>query len=95
MKLKPSDFTKYPWSSVLQNMQSEVIAHNIMIILNRKGNEFKDLTWEEYKEERIKDGNFSEEEKSYFNNTIPYCKSAQTASLFSKEWNFNTLSNIS
>ena len=84
--MKPSNFTDYPWSSVLQNSESETIAQNIMKILKRTGNEFRPLYWEEYKEERLKDGNFSSNEKSIFESVITYCKSPQTAILFSKTW---------
>lgn len=85
-ELKPSNFTKHPWSSVLGNSESENIACNIMVILKRTGNEFRPLEWEEYKAERLKDGHFSEIEKKYFDDVIPYCKSADTAVLFSKSW---------
>jgi hypothetical protein len=84
--MNPSHFTAYPWSSVLQNSESEIIALNIMLILKRTGDTFRDLSWEEYKAERIKDGNFSEREKGYFDAVLPYCKSAETARLFSAKW---------
>ena len=84
--MKPSDFTSYPWSSVLQNPESEIVAQNIMKVLKRTGDVFKPLSWEEYKEERMKDGGFSTTEKYYFDKVIDYCKSADTAVLFSKEW---------
>jgi hypothetical protein len=85
-KKKPSDFNKHPWGSVLQNSQSEVVAHNIMVILERTGNKFRKLNWVDYKQERQKDGNFTEGEKYYFDQVIGYCKSADTAKLFSAEW---------
>lgn len=85
-KTKPSNFKKYPWNSVLQKSESETIAANIMVILERTGNKFRPLTWTEYKKERLKDGNFTELEKGYFEEVIPYCKSADTAQLFSKSW---------
>ena len=84
--MKPSDFQIHPWDSVTQDSGSETVALNIMVILYRTGNAFRDLTWDEYKEERQKDGNFSEFEKSKFNNVIPYLKNADTARLFSKDW---------
>ncbi len=86
MKKLPSDFTNYPWSSVLQNSESETIAVNIMKILKRTGNTWRELTFEEYKKEREKDGHFTSKEELYFNDVIPYCKSTDTAALFSKEW---------
>lgn len=86
---KPSSYFFYPWNSVLQNSQSETIALNVMKILARTGNKFRPLKWEEYKEERLCDGNFSDQEKRYFDNVIEHCISPDTAKLFSKEWAFN------
>lgn len=85
--MKPSDFTKHPWDSVLQNTESEIIACNIMNILKRTGNIFRSLTWNEYKNERLKDGNFNETEKKVFEKVKDYCKSPEKAKLFSKDWN--------
>lgn len=84
--MKPSNFTKYPWSSITQNSECETIAKNIMLILKRTGDKFRPLTFDEYKSERLKDGNFTESEKNYFDKVIDYCKSPDTAKLFSKEW---------
>lgn len=86
MAKKPADFNKFPWGSVLRNSECEALAHNVMIILERTGNKFRKLTWDEYKAERQKDKNFSEGEKYYFDKVIGYCKSANTAVLFSTEW---------
>ncbi len=72
--------------SVLQKSEAETIARNIMVILFRTGDTFRPLSWEEYKEERLKDGQFSEGEKRYFDQVIDYCDSPKTAKLFSKEW---------
>ena len=83
---KPSEFAKHPFSSVLQNCESETIACNIMQILKRTGDTFRPLTWDEYKLEREKDGSFTEREKGYFDDVIDYCASDQTARLFSKSW---------
>ena len=85
--LKPSNFCTYPWSSVFGKSEAETIAKNIMVILKRTGNEWRDLSFEEYKDERVKDGNFSEFiEKSYFDDVADYCKSAQMAAKFSPTW---------
>ncbi len=84
---KPSNFTSHPFSSVLRKSEAETIARNIMVILKRTGDKFRELTWDEYKTEREKDGKFSNGEKSYFDQVIGYCKSAETAKLFSKAWN--------
>jgi hypothetical protein len=86
MKTKPSDFMSFPSCSEEQNYESEMIAYNIMVILKRTGNTFRDLTWEEYKTERLKDKDFSEKEKPIFNKIIKYCKTADTAKKFSPHW---------
>jgi len=83
---KPSNFTAQPWSSVAQSSEAETIARNIMVILKRTGDTFRNLSWEEYSQERKKDGKFSEREKKYFNQVIDYCVSAETARLFSRTW---------
>ena len=83
---KPSDFKNFPCSSVLQKSESETVAQNIMVILARTGNTFRPLSWKEYKTERLKDGNFSEGEKGFFKQVTKWCKSAESAQLFSKEW---------
>jgi len=84
--IPPSRFVKYPWSSILQKAEYEVIAQNIMKILKRTGDKFRRLTWIEYKAERLKDGNFSDTERVFFNEVINYCKDAESAQMFSKEW---------
>lgn len=83
---KPSDFTKFPCGSVLQKCETEQIAVNIMVILERTGNTFRELSWNEYRVEREKDGRFTEGEKPYFKDVIGYCASPLTAALFSKVW---------
>lgn len=83
---KPSNFTTHPYSSVLQNSESETVAANIMVILKRTGNKWRKLSWEEYKAERLKEGSFTESEKSYFDSVIDYTISPETAKLFSKQW---------
>ena len=85
--MKPSEY-KYPWSGVHLNCESEKIAYNIMKILGRTGDIFRDLSWEEYVTERYKDGAFKEveAEKKYFDAVIGYCKSPDTAALYSREW---------
>lgn len=84
--LKPSNFTNFPWDSILQKTESEIVAQNIMKILERTRNEFKELSWEEYQEERLKDKNFSTIEKSYFNKVVNYCASSESAISFCKNW---------
>lgn len=84
--MKPSDFTSHPYSSVLQNTESEIVATNIMVILSRTGNEFRLLTWDEYKAERQKDGSFTESEKSYFDKVVGFCVAEQSALAFCNTW---------
>lgn len=85
--MKPSNFSnKYPWNSVLQNAENEIMCSNILKILARTGDTFRPLSFEEYKEERLKDGNFSNQEETYFNQVIDYCQNSKTLELFSKSW---------
>jgi len=82
----PKDFTDKPTNSILQKSETETIARNIMVILERTGNTFRPISWGEYKEERRKDGNFTESELKYFNAVSPYCQSQKIAELFSPAW---------
>ncbi len=84
--LKPSNYTTHPMSSVSKEWEAEQIARNIMTILWRTGDEWRPLTWEEYRTERQKDGNFSEMERPYFDRVIGYCKSAEDADRFCSSW---------
>lgn len=84
--MNPSDFTKHPYESVLKNNESETVARNIMVILSRTGNQFRLLSWEEYKQERLKDGNFTESEKQYFDRVVGFCVAAESAKAFCKNW---------
>jgi len=84
--MTPKDFNKHPYGSVLQNSESETVARNIMVILFRTGNAFRLLEWNEYKEERQKDGNFTESEKKYFDRVAGFCVSAESAKAFCEGW---------
>lgn len=84
--MKPSDFIKEPVGSVARKAEAETVARNVMVILRRTGDEFRLLTWDEYKVERLKDGNFTEGEKAYFDQVVKFCRSAETAELFSPVW---------
>jgi len=57
-----------------------------MTILARKGNDWRKLAYDEYEKERMKDGNYSTNEKSYFDKVIDYCLNASTAKLFAPAW---------
>jgi hypothetical protein len=86
--MKPSDIcNKRPYDSIFQNPEHEIVARNIMVILKRTGDKFKSMTWQEYKKGRLADGNFSDEEKIYFDLVIVHCSSEKAARNFSKEWN--------
>ena len=85
--MKPSEFAKIkPFSSVLQKSEAETVASNIMKILERTGDVFRKLPWEEYEEERLKDDDFLNVEKMYFIDAAKYTESADQAKLFSKAW---------
>lgn len=75
-----------PMGSVLQKSEAETVARNIMVILNRTGNEWRELTPKEYQEERMKDRDWWSGELSYFDKVIAYCKSPDIADLFCKNW---------
>lgn len=84
--MRPSNFTSRPYGSVANKGEAEVVARNIMAILKRTGNEFRLLTWKEYKEERLKDGSFTESEKSWFDQVVGFCVSEHSAEAFCKGW---------
>ncbi len=84
--MKPSDFTVFPSDSIFHNTETEDIALNIMAILARTGDTFRNLGWDEYKAERQVDGHFTENERGYFDNVIGYCVSSDTAVRFSPMW---------
>lgn len=85
--MKPSLFTKIPWDSILHKMEAEIIANNIMLILARTGDVFRELTWEEYSKERLKDGKFTEGEKYYFQQVIYLCNGDKDQIInFSSVW---------
>lgn len=83
--LRPSHFKSDPMGSVLQNSESETIACNIMRIRARLGDRWE-LTWEEYKREREKDGSFSDMEEGYFNKVMPLIADPIGAISFAAGW---------
>lgn len=89
-KLKPSHFCHHPYSSVTFEAHHEIVAHNIMIVLSNTGDQWRSLTWEEYRDHRKKKGVgtwvFGEGEKRYFDRVIGYCTSADKAKNFSPSW---------
>lgn len=84
--MTPQDFCVYPWDSVFQQSESETIALNIMKILAQTGNEFRELSYEEYEARRQRDGNYSARERDYFEKVASYCVSEQAARIFSLTW---------
>ena len=86
IKKTPRDYTTYPWSSIMGSSEYETTALNVMQILARTGNKWRELSFKEYAEERKKDGNFSSIEEGYFKEVVGYCCSADTAKLFSSSW---------
>lgn len=66
--------------------EHETIALNIIAILKRTGDQWRELSWDEYKVEREKDGNFSTEEKKYFDCVLEYTLSPEAAASFSPTW---------
>lgn len=83
---KPSDFNYHPFSSVFQNTEHEIVARNVIVILKNTGDQWRNVTIQEYEEYRKKDGNYSISEKRYFEDVIPYLNSADKAELFSPSW---------
>lgn len=93
--MNPSVFRIYPWSSVIPKKEAEIIALNIIYILTIKGNRWRKLTWDEYKEQRLKDeadgkkgATFSESEYPLFESVLPYTISESAARTFCKGWEF-------
>lgn len=84
--MRPSDFQHFPISSVEYKVESGTIALNIITILKRTGDEFRAIPWEEYVQERTKDGNFSLAEKRYFDKVVEFTVSAEAASKFCLLW---------
>ena len=67
-------------------MEPESVAQNIMVILARTGDVFREITFEEYRAERLKDGKFHSAEKDYFKSVVKDCKSPESAAEFSPVW---------
>jgi len=89
----PKDFIKYPWDSVFHNSERETVALNIMKILSRTGNKWRNLSWDEYLDERVKDGGGNTHnqdylsEKTCFEDVSKYTTSEDVARRFCLEWN--------
>ncbi len=75
----PSKFTDYLWSSIFKKCECEIVARNIIVILSRTGDVWRELSWDEYKKERLNDSNFTNLEKRFFVQVISYCVNDRTA----------------
>lgn len=89
--MNPSTFQVFPMESVMQKCEAEIIAANIIRILVRTGDTWRTLTWDEYKEERMKDAGkpgagFSDRERGYFDSVLEYTVSEGAARTFCKGW---------
>lgn len=71
----PKDFIGKYWSSIFQKSEAEWVWNNMLVILGRTGNKWRELHWDEYVVERTKDGEFSQGEKHYFEQSLPYTTS--------------------
>ncbi len=83
----------FPIDSITQNNESEVVAKNIMIILARTGDTFRELSIEEYKKERNLDYELNSsaqtvglKEISVFDKVKDVANSIENASRFCKDW---------
>ena len=72
--------------STSQTPECEAVAKNLLAIFARNSNVFKPIAWNEYVNERKADGDFSENEKPYFDELIQHCKDAESFALFSLKW---------
>lgn len=96
MNLKPSHFTSFPYSSTLQNSESETIALNIQIIRSQTGDEWpkdpkdadeREANWGVYKARRISHGNdFTQSEREYFDRVYPLVSDPISAIAFAPKW---------
>lgn len=87
--MKPADFKTHPWSSITGKSEAETVARNIMIILARNGNEWRELPWDEYELERMKDHATARDmnlEIPYFSQVLPFTMSEAAAREFSPTW---------
>ena len=84
---QPSDLIKkYPFESVFGKAEYETIALNIMRILERTGNTWRKLSYDEYETERLKDSNYSKQEEMYFEQVLKYTENPIMAAKFSDDW---------
>ncbi len=88
----PSDFAKVaPFDSALQNSECETVARNIMAILSKTGNAWRELDWDEYEAYRKKDSKLCDhkhiiKETMYFDKVAQYTTHWRAAILFCQAW---------
>ena len=88
-KKYPSDFLQHPFNSILKDLKYERAARNVMVILARTSDAWRDLSWEEYVKEHQKDVDELSlilAEKGYFDIVTPFCKTAELAKKFCPTW---------
>lgn len=87
--MKPSDFKIQPWSSRAGKSEAETVARNIMNILARTGDEWRELPWDEYRIARFDDSASTRDmilEEPYFNEVVRFTMSEAAAREFSPTW---------
>lgn len=86
--MQPLDYASVrPFDSVMKNAECEIVARNILTIIGRGNNEWGGvISWEEYKTERLKDGNFTESEKEYFDKVFGFMTSEESVKAFAPNW---------
>lgn len=85
----PSNYCSQPMGSIEQKSEVETIACNIMRMLKRTGDTFREFTFEEYEKIRLADGAIDwhvKNEKHYFEVAITYCESPEKADEFCSNW---------
>ena len=90
--MKPSHLLEHPpVNSIVGTQIAERVAHNIIKILCRNGDEWRTLSWQEYKHERQKDhaGLSIYVEYIPFAVVSSYCSNAESARRFSATWSWN------
>jgi len=87
-QLKPSNFAKvHPWDSVFQNSENESLACSIMRTKVSKGDNWDITEYQDYKDYRKSLGpDYDCAGEKEFEKVNAYCKSQDTAVLFSKSW---------
>jgi len=82
---RPSNFREFPYESILKKVEPETVAANIMLILQRTGDTFRELSWDEYKVELKKDTQ-TPGPRGDFSKVKDYCFDPVKASRFCQVW---------